>query len=83
MKPFMKVVFAYVNATARVRDMLGRGDLEDDDVEQLIADSLNCIFQSCTEGHDGRDGSGEELSVPYGVAMFSRDNEVVDIIPRL
>lgn len=73
-KPFMKVVFAYVNACAAVRDKLGRDDLEDDDVERLIADT--CIFETCTECRRNN-AECEAVYIPKGVYVFTKRNELV------
>lgn len=47
--PFMKVLFAYLNGCAYVRDYIGRSDLEDGNLGQLFRSQFKCTFNCCTE----------------------------------
>lgn len=45
--PFMKVVFAYVNATAVLRDDTGKDDLEDEGAARHFATHYKCSCALC------------------------------------
>lgn len=68
--PFMKILFAQMNASAQVRDRLGRGDLEEEEILQRYAEHFKCSFAICTELHEG----GGSYSTTGGISIFSRDN---------
>lgn len=74
-KPFMKVVLAYVNASALVRDTIGKDDLEDEDVQKQISELYKCYCASCTEQH----GPDEDENRLHGVGMINLRNEIVGI----
>lgn len=85
--PFMKIVFAQINATALVRDHVQRDDLEDDDLIKLFRERCRCYCHLCTStavrSHPGEqsDTSNETDMPPIadGIALFSRGNERIEV----
>lgn len=73
--PFMKVVFAHVNATAVLRDNVGRDDVEDDDAAMNFAQHFKCSCLSCCP-EVGNNGPITEDAMPVldGVGLFGTDN---------
>lgn len=78
MKPFMKVVFAYVNATAAVKDKVGRDDLEDDGIEGMITDLYRCNCNGCVHNPTNAT-SATERYIPRGVHLFTRQNRIIHV----
>lgn len=78
----MKILFAYVNATAAVRDHLARDDLEDEDVEKIISEQFTCHCESCIE-YRSMITSDETACIPGGVFLFTRDKNFVQLRPAM
>lgn len=74
--PFMKAVFAYINAAAHIRDKLRRDDLEDEDILHQFRERFRCVSRCCVViGDDGNDDSQPEQEFPDGIDVFSRRAE--------
>lgn len=72
--PFMKVLFAHLNAMAHIREHVRRDDLEDDEVGQLLREMFSC---SC---NNFQYGSDEPFGTPGdGVSVFTVHNHIVGI----
>lgn len=76
--PFMKVLFAQLNASARVRDYLGRADLEDEDILSLYRHSLKCTCPTCVRARSNGDDPIDD-GAREAVSVFTRSNVMVPV----
>lgn len=74
--PFMRVLFANMNATSHVRDSLLKDDLEDHDILELYRSTFDCICHICDmHRRSGTSRSTDDHGFRNGVFLFSRNNE--------
>lgn len=72
--PFMRVLFAHLNATAAVKDKIGKGDVEDIDMAEKYRHSFHCICTTCSTG---------VASVTSGeVSVFTATNNLVELAAK-
>lgn len=85
--PFMKIIFAEINAAALIRDYVQWDDLEDDNLIKLFRERFKCYCHMCTTTR--YDGKTDEASCAMqgssmpgdgdGIDLFSRGNERLEI----
>lgn len=73
--PFMKVLFGHLNDCAYVRERVGRGDLEDEDIGQMFRNIFLCPCELC-ETSRSNDGVllGSTHDVESGITTFAANN---------
>lgn len=78
--PFMKILFAQMNANALLRDRLGRGDLEDEDIVHRLAEQFKCSCTLCN-GHlvSASRTSGDVKNGMEGITIFTKDNVLMEL----